>query len=80
MANKRADMIIAETLGWDYKDVQECRYQKYVNPAVYSIGDLYFAVHKSQPKHTDVGVEWVKHTDQFGARDTDRIIWSCKSI
>lgn len=76
---KRADCIIAETLGWDYKDVQECRYQRYMNPAVYSIGDKYFAAHKTKPKHSDIGGEWTEHTDQFGARGTDRKIWVCTS-
>jgi hypothetical protein len=77
---KRADMIIAETFGWDYKEVQECRYQRYVSSNVYSIGDRYFAVSKTKPKHSDVGDEWVEHTDQFGARNTDKKIWVCNSV
>lgn len=76
---KRADIILAETLGWDYKDVQECRYQRYVSPAVYSMGDRYFAVHPSKPKH-EVGEPWSRHTDQFGARGTDRVIWVCDQV
>ncbi len=78
--NKRADHIIAETFGWDYLDVKEYRYQRYTNPAVYSIGDRYFAVHKSKPKHEDVGGPWREHHDQFGARGTDRIVWVCDAI
>ena len=75
---KRSDVIIAETLGWDFRDVQEHRYQKYVNPIVYALGNRYFAVHKTKPKHSDVSnVEWIEYKDQFGARDTDRKIWVC---
>ena len=70
-------MILGATLCWDYKDVQDCRYQRYVNPAVYSIGDRYFAVHSSKPKH-DVGQEWVEHTDQAFARN-GRKIWVCQA-
>jgi hypothetical protein len=74
---KRADQILAETLGWDWKEVQETRYQKYTRPAVYAIGDRYFAVHTSKPQHSDVGGQWCEHTDQFGARGTDRKVWVC---
>jgi hypothetical protein len=74
---KRATTIIAETLGWDVKEVSEYRYQRYTNPAVYSIGDFYLAVHPTKPKHNDVGGEWREHTDQFGARDTMTTIWIC---
>ncbi len=77
---KRADYIIADSLGWDIKEVQECRYQKYTNPAVYSIGEYYFAVSKTQPKHKDVGENWVEYKDQFGARNTDKKIWVCNQI
>lgn len=75
---KRADRIIAETLGWDVSEIKDYRYQRYVNPVVYAIGDQYFAAHKIKPKH-DVGQEWVEHTDQFGARDTDRKVWVCQT-
>ena len=75
---KRSDVIIAESLGWDFRDVQNNRYQKYVNPIVYSLGNRYFAVHKSKPGHSDVSnVEWTEYNDQFGARDTNRKIWVC---
>ncbi len=74
---KRANEVIAETLGWDIKDVSECRYQKYSSPAVYSIGDRYFAAHPSKPKHVDVGGEWREHSDQFGARGTNQKVWVC---
>lgn len=74
---KRANEILAETLGWDVREVSDYRYQKYTDPVVYSIGDRYFAVHATKPKH-EVGKEWVMHTDQFGARGTPRSIWVCE--
>lgn len=70
---KRADTIIAESLAWDRSDV--CRYQMYTNPTVYVCGHLYFAVHATKPRHSDVGKEWKPYSDQFGARGTNRIIW-----
>jgi hypothetical protein len=76
---KTAPMILAESFGWDYREVSEYRYQRYTNPNVYSIGDRYFAVHHSKPKHSDIGTEWVEYDDQFGARGTGRTIWVCNS-
>lgn len=78
--SKRADMVIGETIGWDYKEVQEYRYQRYANPAVYAIGERYFAVHSSKPRHRDVGGEWREYEDQFGARNTNRKIWVCDAV
>jgi hypothetical protein len=72
---KQTSHMLAETLGWDIADLRECRYQRYTLPKVYSIGDRYFAVHTSKPKHDDVGGYWELHTDQFGVRGTDYKIW-----
>ncbi len=77
---KRANVVIAETIGWDVKEVTECRYQKYTSPAVYSIGDFYMAAHPTKPKHDDVGREWVEYKDQFGARGTSMKVWVCLAI
>ena len=73
---KRAAEVIAETLGWDVKEMSDYRYQRYTSPAVYSIGERYFAAHPTKPKH-EVGQDWREHTDQFGARNTNQIIWVC---
>lgn len=75
---KSAAEVIAETLGWDVAEVRDYRYQRYVNPAVYAIGERYFAAHVSKPRH-DVGGAWEAHSDQFGARGTARVIWVCKA-
>ena len=74
---KRASEVIAETIGYDVKEMSEYRYQRYTRPAVYSIGDRYFAAHPTKPKHNDVGGEWREHSDQFGARGTDSKVWVC---
>lgn len=73
---KHAKTMIAESLNWDVKEVSECRYQKYVNPAVYSIGERYFAASISKPKH-DVGTDWFLYDDQFGVRNSNMKIWFC---
>lgn len=75
MPAKRAHTMIAETLGWDSREVSDHRYQGYTAPSVYSIGNRYFAAHPTKPKH-EVGGEWREHADQFGARGSSYIIWS----
>jgi hypothetical protein len=74
---KRASTVIAETLGWDTREMVDCRYQRYTAPAVYSIGERYFAAYPTKPRHSDVGTEWIEHSDQFGARATNMKIWVC---
>jgi hypothetical protein len=79
---KQAHTIIAETLGWDSRELLEYRYQRYASPAVYAIGDRYYAVHRSKPKH-EVGGEWRANVDQWAAMrsanadGTPRTIWVC---
>lgn len=75
---KRADIILGETFGCDYKEIQDCRYQRYANPNVYSMGDKYYAVHRNKPNH-EVGEEWRENVDQYGARETGRKIWVCNT-
>jgi hypothetical protein len=77
---KRAATVIAETLGWDVSDMSEQRYQRYTAPAVYAIGNQYFAAYHTKPRHKDIGTDWVEHTDQFGARGTNMKVWVCNSI
>jgi len=74
-----AKEILAATLGWDIGEVSECRYQRYAAPAVYSIGNQYFAVNKTKPKHDDVGGEWQPHTDQFWAEPDGTTVWVCET-
>lgn len=76
----RANYIIAASFGWDSRDVSEYRYQRYTSPSVYAIGDRYFAVSKTKPKHKDVGGEWMKHTDQFWAEKNGTTIWVCGAL
>jgi len=76
---KRAETVIAESLGWDIQELRECRYQRYTAPAVYAVGGRYFAASVNKPKHDDVGIEWVEHSDQFGTRDTPMKVWVCNA-
>ncbi len=73
---KRANTILAETFGWDASEVSDYRYQRYASPAVYAIGDKYFAVSKVAPRHK-VGGVWRKHTDQFFTEEGGSAVWVC---
>lgn len=77
---KRASEVIAETFGFDINEMKEYEYQKYISPKVYSIGDNYYAVHKTKPKHKDVGGEWIINKDQFFAQKENTILWKCSSL
>lgn len=74
----RANEILAATFGWDVREMRECRYQNFTSPAIYSIGDQYFAVYDKPPKH-QVGKAWSEYRDQFFAAPTGRKIWVCKA-
>jgi len=74
----QANEILAATLGWDVREVSEYRYQRYTAPNVYSIGDRYFAVHSSKPKH-QVGQEWTIYNDQAFATG-NRKIWVANQL
>lgn len=76
---QRADTAIAETLGWDVSEVREYQYQRYTNPAVYSIGQTYYAFNRSKPKH-EVGQDWVLHPDQFASRNSKKKVWISSAI
>lgn len=65
---------LASTLGLDLNELSEYRYQNYASPAVYAIGDKYFAVGQKQPRHA-VGGPWRKHRDQFFAERNNTIVW-----
>ena len=73
---KRAAAVIAESIGFDIAEMSECRYKptRYTAPAVYSIGDKYFAAHPTKPRH-EVGEPWQRYADQFGARNTNTVVW-----
>jgi len=76
----RSNTILASTFGWDIADIAECRYQRYVSPVVYSVGEQYFAVSKTKPKHKDVGGEWRVYSDQFFAKDNGTVVWVCGGV
>jgi hypothetical protein len=76
---KRAATIIAESIGFDVAEMAEYRYQRYTAPAVYAIGEKYFAAWPSKPKH-QVGGAWVEYADQFGVRGTTtQVVWVCNA-
>jgi hypothetical protein len=75
-----ASAILASTLGWDIREVPEYRYQRYTAPAVYLVGDCYFAVYKTKPKHSDVGADWHPHPDQFWADRAGTTVWVSQAL
>ncbi len=70
--------VIAATFSTDVGSVSEQRYQptRYAGPAVYSIGERYFAAFATKPRHA-VGREWEKHADQFFAQRAGTVLWVC---
>ena len=75
--NNRA--IMASTLGMDYSELPEYRYQptRYSSPAVYCCGNNYYAISYKKPKHK-VGGEWEMHIDQLWAKHHNTVAWVCK--
>jgi len=71
-----AAAIIAGAFSTDIESIRDYRYQRYVAPMVYSIGDCYFAAYRTKPRH-DVGGEWRKHADQFWAEKSGTTLWVC---
>lgn len=67
---RSAAEIIGFHLGWDMREVSECRYQptRFANPAIYSVGDRYFAAPSNNvmPK-ADVG-EWNYLAEHYGRK------------
>lgn len=68
--------IIASTFGWDVSEVSDYRYQRYSAPSVYAVGDKYYAVSKTKPKHKVAG-DWKEHGDQFFAGSSKTALWYC---
>jgi|GEM_PF-4528328 len=74
----RANELIGTAIGWDAKEVSDNRYQRYVNPIVYSIGSRYFAASETKPKHQDVGGEWQPYSWQKDGEK--KKVWYCDAI
>lgn len=67
-------MIIAETLGWDIRELSEYRYQPgRTKQSLYAIGQQYFAVSPKLPKDKDYA--WMLHADQFSASKQNTKLW-----
>ncbi len=70
--------VIAATMSTDVRDVSDTRYQArdYRSPAVYAIGNRYFAAYATMPRHA-VGRNWERHPDQFFAQRAGTVLWVC---
>lgn len=72
--------IIAWTFGSDIADVRDCAYQptRYRAPNVYTVGNDYYAVHASKPRHgKDVGMVWkaAPESQQWAAQKVGKTLW-----
>jgi len=72
--------VIAATFGWESSEVRDYRYQQYTAPAVYAVGNEYFAVSKKMPRHSDIGGTWKPHSDQFFASKEGTTLWVCEAV
>jgi hypothetical protein len=73
MATRRtaAEIIAYQLGGWNITDVQEYRYQptRYASPAVYAIGNDYYAAPSSNAKpRYDFGLPWVLVGEFYGRK------------
>lgn len=65
--------VIATTLGMDYDELKEYRYQPgHTNRAIYAVGDYYYTTGKRKPKDD---YAWQEHRDQFWAKQKNTILW-----
>ncbi len=66
---RTAAEIIGFHLCWDMRDVSETRYQRYSNPAIYVIGDDYFAAPANNaPPKAAVGMPWVEVAEYYNRK------------
>lgn len=67
--------ILAESLGFDRRELAEYRYQSTrYTPAVYAVGDEYFTQSAKEPVHVE-GISWQKYRDQFWAERAGTCVW-----
>lgn len=71
----RSSTVIASTLGLDAAEIGDYHYQpsRLARPAVYSIGDCYYACGVRMPRHAEY--EWTPHPDQFWAKQCKTVLW-----
>jgi len=66
---RQAAEIIAFHFGWDFADMRDQRYQttRFVNPAVYTLGDDYYAApSKGKMPANYCGMEWEQIGEEYG--------------
>jgi hypothetical protein len=61
---KRANEIIAFSLGWNISDVTDGKYQRYSNPSVYVCGNDYYCCPTNNQK-LPKGFNWVEVDNQY---------------
>lgn len=61
---KRANEIIAFSLGWNITDVTDGLYQKYRNPSVYVCGNDYYCCPTNKQK-LPKGFDWIEIDNRY---------------
>lgn len=75
-----ANQVLAATFSWDVSEAKECRYQDTRTKCpIYSVGDKYYAVSKTEPKDK-VGGPWRQHNDQYFAGKKNTVVWVCDML
>lgn len=67
---RTAANIIAFHFGWDFSDVTDCRYQSthYCNPAIYTMGDGYYAAPANNLPPKNMKGEWKVIGEHYGRK------------
>jgi hypothetical protein len=69
---------LSATIGMTPQELREYRYHAgKTSRAVYAIGDVYYTQGKTRP--VMLGMDWIKHSDQYHAERANTSIWTAKS-
>lgn len=65
---RTAAEIIAFHFSSDIRDISDCRYQptRYANPAIYSMGEYYYAAPSNNKAPTNFQGEWERIGEYYG--------------
>ena len=67
MKKRTAPEVIGFHLGWDMRDVSDCRYQpsRYASPAIYTLGDDYWCCPSGTQKPS-ADFNWTAEATHYG--------------
>lgn len=67
---RTAPEIIGFHLGWDMRDVSECRYQptRYTSPGIYTLGPYYYAAPSNNKPPKNFPGPWKEVGEHYGRK------------